>query len=392
MRRFKVGQRGISLIEALVALAVMGFGTLAVLGAQTTLRQNSDISRQRSEAVRIAQETIERARAYSDITVWRDTLVNSGPTAVTGLANVNTTFTVQTRVVADSGENAAPQKTMSVVVAWTDRAGQAQTVQLQSVIQGVPPSLSGSLSLPRNAGPVRMPQGRHFAIPPEAVAQSDGTSRFTPPATGDGGVVQWVFDNLTGDITRICTGADTTALTCMPVTARLFSGFIRFATSVDQPGPVHAETPPGNLIAAGMRVMSGTGTDATELASCAVRDSLAARAFFCAVPASVASGWTGTAQVIGLGALATSRQDADANKLRVCRYTPYRDRHPTVGAPPDGIRNDETPLVYIGVRSALTNQNFLVIKAGHNGSPNDCPAHNGSPLFNSNTWHHQPSA
>ena len=51
--------RGVSLIEALVALAVMAFGLLGVVGMQSTLRVNADVSRQRAEAVRMAQEKME---------------------------------------------------------------------------------------------------------------------------------------------------------------------------------------------------------------------------------------------------------------------------------------------------------------------------------------------
>lgn len=59
--------RGVSLIEALVALAVMAFGMLGVVGMQSTLRFNSDVSKQRSEAVRIVQETVEQRRNFSTI-------------------------------------------------------------------------------------------------------------------------------------------------------------------------------------------------------------------------------------------------------------------------------------------------------------------------------------
>ncbi len=58
-------QRGVSLVEAIVAMAVMAFGMMAIVGLQTTLRANSDVAKQRSEAVRIAEEAIETARAFS---------------------------------------------------------------------------------------------------------------------------------------------------------------------------------------------------------------------------------------------------------------------------------------------------------------------------------------
>ena len=46
-------------------MAVMAFGMMAIVGLQTTLRLNSDIAKQRSEAVRIAEEAIEEWRAFS---------------------------------------------------------------------------------------------------------------------------------------------------------------------------------------------------------------------------------------------------------------------------------------------------------------------------------------
>ncbi|HPO19087.1 MAG TPA: hypothetical protein PLO07_07820, partial [Rubrivivax sp.] len=57
--------RGMSLVEAIVAMAVMAFGMIAIVGLQSSLRQNSEIAKQRSEAVRIAEEAIEQWRAFS---------------------------------------------------------------------------------------------------------------------------------------------------------------------------------------------------------------------------------------------------------------------------------------------------------------------------------------
>ncbi|MBK9136249.1 MAG: prepilin-type N-terminal cleavage/methylation domain-containing protein [Betaproteobacteria bacterium] len=57
--------RGISLIEALVAMAIMAFGMLGVVGMQATLRANADAAKQRSEATRLAEEKIEQWRSFS---------------------------------------------------------------------------------------------------------------------------------------------------------------------------------------------------------------------------------------------------------------------------------------------------------------------------------------
>jgi len=389
-------QVGVSLVEALVALAVMGFGTLAVLGAQSTLRQNSDASRQRSEAVRIAQETLEMHRAYADVEAWQDDVVASGPTAVAVLSaedgiteTSNTTYLVSTQVAGGTGENAPRTKSVRVTVSWDDRTGTSQTVALQSAIQGVPPALAGTLALPRDAGPVRTPRQRHFAIPRQAVlVPNTTTSSFSPPGvTG----VTWTFNNLSGVITEICSPV------CEGVNRRLLSGYVRFATAVAAPLPADAEVPPGTLLPAGVRVVRGLGVNgnlpANQLTVCAVGDQLGARAYYCAVPLQGGAPWSGVIEVTSIDPVATSMVDADTAKFRVCRYTPVRDSQPLV---PAGIRNEQTPLAYKDVGTALTNQNFLVIKAGTStttttGAANTCPADDTStPLVNGNTWHHQP--
>ena len=61
-------QRGISLLEALLAFVVLSFGMLALGKLQSHLRLQADIARQQSQAVRLAQQDIERLRAYSVLT------------------------------------------------------------------------------------------------------------------------------------------------------------------------------------------------------------------------------------------------------------------------------------------------------------------------------------
>ena len=52
-------QRGMSLVEALLSFAVSAIGLVAIMGAQTALRQSSDLVRQKAEAVRLAQGIAE---------------------------------------------------------------------------------------------------------------------------------------------------------------------------------------------------------------------------------------------------------------------------------------------------------------------------------------------
>jgi type IV pilus modification protein PilV len=60
-------QRGVGLIEALVSLLVLALGLMSFVALQGRLRLNSDVAKQRAEAVRIAQEDLENFRAYGTI-------------------------------------------------------------------------------------------------------------------------------------------------------------------------------------------------------------------------------------------------------------------------------------------------------------------------------------
>jgi len=61
-------QRGVGLIEALIAFLVLSLGMLAIARVQSDMRAHAELARQRTEAVRIAQQDIETLRAYSVLT------------------------------------------------------------------------------------------------------------------------------------------------------------------------------------------------------------------------------------------------------------------------------------------------------------------------------------
>ena len=67
--RFQRSLRGVALIEAMIAMLVMAFGTLALVGVQATLRLNSDIAKQRAEATRIGLADLERARNFISVAI-----------------------------------------------------------------------------------------------------------------------------------------------------------------------------------------------------------------------------------------------------------------------------------------------------------------------------------
>ena len=80
-------QRGFTIIESLMALAVVAFGLLGIAGMQSLMTRSADVAKQRSEATRLAQQKIEALRAYTTIDV------TAGQVSWNGLASGTDTTT-----------------------------------------------------------------------------------------------------------------------------------------------------------------------------------------------------------------------------------------------------------------------------------------------------------
>jgi hypothetical protein len=373
-------QRGVSLVEALVAMAVMAVGLLGLVGLQATMRQNADIAKQRSEAVRIAQERIEQWRGYTTLAQYRNAVVSAAAGAASAPPTTNTAYTLSA-VVAPAPPNpptTPPLKSGTVTVGWTDRAGAAQQVLLTTRIAGISPELGGALAAP-NAEPATQPQGRNPGIPPGAVNQSNGTSQFVPP----GSSVGWVFNNTTGDIQRQC---DPGFSSCVDVNLRVMWGYVRFATGSLQPTPEQAATPPSLAFGSPVEVRVRQSQPGPQTIDCFVAaPSPAWNVYYCALPLSPAtlpSSWSGRTELRGFN-IVSNLTDDDDDKFRVCRYTPERSNTPAGG-------NIAHPLNYTEVSGPLPNQNYLIIRAGDDENPFLCPADASGDAVNTNTYDHQP--
>ena len=216
-------QAGFTLVEALVALLVMSFGMLALAGFQIAMSRNSDVAKQRSEAVRLAQLKMEDLRSFDGLnsgTFTYETNVVSSTTAETICpaptctfpldSTTNTTFARSWNVYSINPTTGAAvaaaaanlQKWIEVRVDWTDRTGEAQRVTLNSIIaRNDPIELKGLVGDAARAK-TRYPKNRQINIPYPAVTLSGGnTSAFIPPP----GTSIYVFNNETGNVQRSCT-------------------------------------------------------------------------------------------------------------------------------------------------------------------------------------------
>ena len=392
----RLRQRGVSLVEALVAMGVMAFGMLAVVGLQVTLRTNGDVSKQRAEAVRIAQQSIEDWRAFVAIeatpgVVDYEDLVSDGPTNIAG---INATY-ARTRTFTVWPGGSPPMKTLAVAITWDDRNGQPQTVQLNSVIAGIAPDLAGSLAVPANGVAGRQPLGRHRGIP--AMAKDLGSvSGFMPPQAAGGGVT-WVFNNVSGLITGVCNlpgrtiatlvAADVAACSANTL-AQLLRGYVAFAAVAAQPNAAQAESPTGlpRDLDISLSLTSAQAhpappicfDDAQAVAFAAVPGSVVS--YYCAVFRNASGTWSGRSRVVPSGWVVGTA----AGEYKVCRYTTLAADNPALA------KNADHPLDYTEAGSAvdasLSAQNFLVISAAHT-CPSDAPA--AGDFVNSNTRLHQ---
>lgn len=395
--------RGVSLIEALVALAVMAVGLLGVVGMQASLRFNADVSRQRAEAVRLAQEKMEELRAFGVLSGSPagehdyDKIVASveAPVATASGASAGANAVFNRTVIVPATAASAPRlKMVQVRVDWLDRrtaaGGMPESVTLTSSVAQVAPVLSASLGLPGDRAAPQQPQGRHHAIPHGAVSLPNGTSSFAPPGAPSG--VFWIFSNSSGLITSQCTAVGT----CTAVAGTLLSGYTRFVTiTAVRPSAADAEQPAGSAASFGTVSVQVTLTNpvspavapicyAEAVPALAPATFSVARQYYCFVPTDTTltpNSWTGRSDLTGLSPIAGSMGSALTTEYKVCRYTP--------NAATGG--NASHPATYNAVTQSLANQNFLVIPAGNGTLVYLCPGTAG-PLIDSTTAPHQPAS
>jgi Tfp pilus assembly protein PilV len=388
--------RGISLIEAVVALAVMAIGMLGVAGLQTTLRGNADLARQRSEALRIAHRQIEAARTFSVLAAAAGaraygSIAAEGPRDEAGSnATYRVTQTVEDAVSSDPSSlahHAPAHRMVRVVVSWPDRTGEPQEVRLVTAIAGIAPEHGAGAILPSWGSAVEQVGGRHVAVPRGVIAQGGGTSTYVPPGAGAG--VVWTFSDVTADILSVC--ALNTSECQWP--RKLVSGYVRFALSATQPTALQSENPsdpPDAGLTVAVADVSPTGPG-VPLPVCYTVAAADYSLFVCAVPVfkdgPTAGLWSGRLQFGGLPIAAAG--STDPSERRICRYSTNANGAAVFPAVP----NASNPPRYVNVALPLTDQNFLVIRGGTAGPPAAsfaCPADDPGSPQPGGTWPHQP--
>ena len=129
----RVRQSGISLIEVIIALSILGFGMLGVAAAQISAYRFSDSSRDRTLAHQLAQQQIEffQSTSAANIEVIRLAGPNDPLNPIDPDPNDNTPmiFNRSWTITPDTPELSV--YTILVNVAWVGNGG-AQTLQLET--------------------------------------------------------------------------------------------------------------------------------------------------------------------------------------------------------------------------------------------------------------------
>jgi Tfp pilus assembly protein PilV len=362
---------GLALIELLVAVALLGLGTASLLRLHLELRRSTDLSRQRSEAVRHAAADLELLR-------WRGPadIVDSGPMPVDA-ASSPTRYTLQRRVRTDA---AGRLRSVATTVRWEDRQTVGYTVTLGTALTAIDPALGAATLLNRSTSPTGASSAaapeRSLRIPAAARDLGDGRHAFKPRT--DEALV-WLFDSRSGEVIGRCdstAGLPGDALnagslgTCKALSGLLLGGHIRFSTDRDTATLADAEQPASLAMSTGLRLSLSTTGHPNPAWEC-VQDGpvdvppgttlKTAIAYHCVVqPVPPASGgaarWSGRLDLVPQGWLLVSSAGGNTGRFRVCRYSADHDGN-------GRIDNPEHPASYSVVTTALGNQNFLVIRA-----------------------------
>ena len=381
---YRAHRRGFTLIEALIALLVMAFGMLSLVGMQSMLARNADVAKQRTEAVRLAQEKVECLRAYTQIDASAaasatrncmgsllavDTWNGLATVAIDPLNPLTSSYSnaSYTRRWTLGGATADPFRSVTVTVEWTDRAGVVQSYTARSVISQSKPDDEGALGfpLPQNTN-LKRPKNRNINIPVPAVDLGGGLSAYQVSPT-----LAVVFSNNTGYVIQKCSAVVTAVnyangtAGCTNYSAYVVAGYI----SGDATWTASYLTfPPTGINTAGVTGWDSTGSPAKSI-SCSypldtARDqnnsNIATNAiagfkyFLCVIPVTNGGGtWSGTMRLAGM------TTGNSSSRWLVCRF-----QYPSSTSQTDNERNVQP---YVNVNGSLDSQNYYIV------SGSSCP-------------------
>jgi Tfp pilus assembly protein PilV len=267
---------GVSMIEALVALAVLAVGTVGLLHWQGAMAAASEASREQVQAVQWLRSVLEADRGRADRLAAG--LHGAMPGASPRPA-------LQQTAMGDG-----VLATVVSTARWTDRMGANQAWSFATQ-RRAPDLMTADFFEPGWAPTGFAPRGvggRAADVPRDAI--DVGAANSFVPSSG-GGLAGWLLDRHRGEIVGACATEAVPAATdanprgllpdgCEPLAARLIAGVVRFALGLapraegpyDDPLPLQVEwqDATGRLVTPACDLQSRRGSDPHLAWRCAV--------------------------------------------------------------------------------------------------------------------------
>lgn len=186
MRRIphrNTGRGGFALFEALIALALIGLGLLAVTRLHTWTMTGAGDAKTRAEAAHLSQRKVDELRNLLRVTDF--SALASGQESNVKSEHGNATYTIAWTVSTPTG--AQDLRRIQVATTWTDAQGVSQRLDLNTLVAWDDPGLQArpfidvSQSIISPTGQARRGQG---TLDPSLGTQNpDGTRSYTDPQT-----------------------------------------------------------------------------------------------------------------------------------------------------------------------------------------------------------------
>jgi type II secretory pathway pseudopilin PulG len=369
--RLKRRQMGFTIIEALVAMLIMSFGLMAVSGMQMTLSQGGDISKQRTEANRLAQKKMEDLRSFTQLTTATGVISWDGLSSGSDTISTNATYT---RTWTLGGASTDTYRAVSVNVSWLDRVNTTQSLTVTSVISRTDPKDIGYLAfpLPENTNLKRV-KNRNLDIPVPAISLTGTNAGYSAYNVTSNLAV--VFSDTNGNVVMSCPTqitASTSSLTgCTTQTAVIISGYV-----TDNTMGSSVSTCNGNGNGNNCTTSSSTGTTGidysgltwsdgtTRSVTCAYGNATSqndnttisgTKYYLCVIYIANNVTWSGSLKIRGISTASTYVN---------CRY---QYTNTALG------NNGRNVQPYSAVGDSIDNQNYYVVLSASNNSAT-CPS------------------
>lgn len=224
-----IKQKGMGLIEVMVAFIIIATSAVALVGLQNSFMQTEDESTSREVAMHLAETTLDELRTFDSINTtagvvaYEDIASNSVGTSQTiGKFTYTTTWAVTNRFFTTPTPALPDQKDVNVIVTWLDREGSARSISLFGIISPNT-SINASSGLASGSAAAGLKPKIIYTpgLAPDVISVELGngskqeTTKPLPQVSNSGGSIQVQFDTVTyNQASNTQVLADTLTLSC----------------------------------------------------------------------------------------------------------------------------------------------------------------------------------